>query len=417
MVISKQWIRFSYKYVILFLLTLLFIPSPYLQTFFMFNKAYLYLRVAAAPVIMVMWFRKAPLDSIRWITLAVGIYLWMTIVTYVRHNGSSYVTSGLVNLLIAAAFFMLIDMYLRMDYFQSLRTIRLAMELLFWINFASVILHPNGLYIAVESNANIGYFLGMRNNTIEVVLPFLGILLLETYAFNKNIAHFLVCTGAALATYLISSSVNSLLCIIVFIAYGVFFFYRKKIAPYLKVNYYLLASALITVLLSAFRLNRYFEFFISRILEKSVTFSNRMTIWERSIHYIRKSPVIGYGIESNNIKYLKIHALNSCHNYFFDFLYYGGVILLVLVLILIIITVSKMYKNNKPKVSEILSITFASYFVLWIATPIHRNTLCYMFAFWLIAYKCKTAKPGFLSQRNRNITFIKEKKTVSLTIR
>ena len=392
MVDLRKGIRLKKRDLALFLLVVIFVPSPYLQTISIIGRLYNYLRLLSAPFIALMWFMRKGKMSRTWVLIAFLIYGWLTLVTQINHDGFSQVYTCIIYLIESKAFIMLIDMYSAKDLDRTIHVIRVALEVLFWINFISVLYKPGGLYLAIETNENYGYFLGMRNNTIEVILPFLALLLFETYMQRKSKIHVIVCCGAALLTYVISSSANSLLCVVVILVYAIFAL-NNKTYKYLKVPIYVAVSGIFTIILAVLGLQRYFEFFIVQVLGKSGTLTNRVRVWERSIYYIIKKPIIGYGVEATTLKKMKIFATNSCHNYFLDFLYYGGIVMLVLVAILLFISVRRLYRNNAEKVAEVIGIGLASYSILWIATPIHRGTLCYMLVFLLLVYKCnyKTA--------------------------
>lgn len=383
----RRGIRIKTRDLALFLLVLLFVPSPYLQTIDLIGRFYNYFRLLSAPVIALMWFmRKAKMSRV-WVVIAFFIYGWLTLVTQINHDGFFQVYTCIVYLIEAMAFIMLIDMYSTNNFDRTLHIVRVALEVLFWINFVSVLYKPGGLYQAIETNNNYGYFLGMRNNTIEVVLPFLTLLLFETYMQNKSKIYVLVCCCAAFLTYVISSSANSLLCVVVFLVYAIFGL-NNKVYKYLKVPVYFAVSGIVTIIMAVLGFERYFEFFIGQVLGKSGTLMKRVKVWDRSVYYIARKPIIGYGVEDTTLKKMKIYATNSCHNYFLDFLYYGGIVMLMLVAILLFITARKLYRNNAEKVAEVIGIGLASYNVLWLATPIHRGTLCYMLVFFLLIYKC-----------------------------
>lgn len=54
----------------------------------------------------------------------------------------------------------------------------------------------------------------------------------------------------------------------------------------------------------------------------------RFIFWERELEYIIKSPLIGYGIEDKLVLLNKIF-IDHPHNYFFDILYRGDLLLLL----------------------------------------------------------------------------------------
>ena len=109
------------------------------------------------------------------------------------------------------------------------------------------------------------------------------------------------------------------------------------------------------------------------------------------IYWIKKSLLMGYGYETPSFKILKIGHPNSCHNYALDFMYMGGIVICLILLIILLYTFFKIKKNTTYS-SLILSSTICSYFILWFATPIHKDVLCIMFLIFTMACNLQTIK-------------------------
>lgn len=372
------------QYIVLIALVLIYMPATYLLTMVSTYLIYNYARMIISVFIIIFWcFGKR--KSIIWIGIVGMIYILLALVTFIYHG--PYL-DAITNMYFSVAFCMLIDHYLHKSYVKSIVSMRIAMEILVIINFVTVLLFPQGLYTIVGEGGyeNAGYFLGHRNNAIEVLIPALGIAILESYIKEKKInlnCIFLLTISAI--TVIVSWSANSILCIFVFVIYIVFFFKLPHI-KFFHAAVFAAGSAIITVLLIVFRIQEKMVWLIVDILKKDMTLTSRSVVWKRSLKYIQEHFLLGNGIEENMVKLSKIGHVNSCHNYFLDFLYYGGVVLLLVIIILFIFTLRKMYRSTDEKLSEVIAIVMGAYAVLWIATPVHRESLCWMFGFWLIAY-------------------------------
>lgn len=377
----------SKSYFIFGLLLLIYIPSPYLRTIEAIDIIYKILQYIISVVIVQLWIKNRS-DNVAWFILIGLFYCSFTFFSFLNNASISIIRSSLSNMFISLSLLMLIDLYIHKDFLKTLKTLEFVLTILFLINFITVIIKPDGLYIAIESNGNVGYFLGMRNDTIEYILPLLSVLLLEQFLFNRSILRLLFFGATAIMTYIISHSTNALLCVIFLFCYNLIF-YKGKPKKIFNTYYFLMLSFLLSIGIILLGIQDNFEFLITQILGKSLTFSGRTRIWYRSIQYIKLRPLLGYGIEDSYTKYLHIGATNSCHNYFLDILYYGGIIFLFLFIVFLLFNFHKIRVNTKDKSFEIMSVIFGSYFILWIATPIHRNTLCYMFMIWLLLYSYK----------------------------
>lgn len=80
----------------------------------------------------------------------------------------------------------------------------------------------------------------------------------------------------------------------------------------------------------------YFTSIIQNVFQKRMTLTGRTLIWEKSLAWIAKSPVIGYGCEPTEVSIEKI-LINHTHNMFLETLYRGGIIGLFLLVFLFII--------------------------------------------------------------------------------
>lgn len=390
LLISKDYLLFSF-------ILLFYVPSAYLVTFGPIARVYYYGRMLLSLVVLIYWLLSKS-SELLWIGSVAVFYSWLLIASLYNNASASILRQCAEIMFFGVTFVMLIDMYTSYDYFRTVKAIRRTLEILFWINFLSVIIFPEGLYIAVERNQNQGYFLGMRNNTIEIILPLLGTSIIEEYFGKLKKGHTLLLSIAALVTYLISSSSNSLLCVAFLIAYFIFL-YKKPHMKFMNIWTYLAASVASTLLIVVWDFEQYFEYIIVELLGKNLNFTGRDTIWQRSIYYISKRYLFGYGVESDEMKMAKIQHPNSCHNYYLDLLYYGGIFMTLIMLVVLLLLIFRNKKLPDLKDREVLVITIGAYFILWIATPIHRDTISYMFMFWTVVYKFKGA-PGSIEEYN-----------------
>lgn len=367
------------------LIVLSFVTSAYLNRITFFNLAYNILRYFFS-FVAILVFAKERKRNYKWLLLLGLFYLafiWSSIIN------QEPIMSLLKNALFSISFCVLMDFYLKKDLITTISSVRKSLEILMWINLVTVILFPDGLYIVTSelhaTAMNPAYFLGHRNNAIEVFIPLVGLAMLESHMLQKRMDTVVIRTIlCSLVTVVLTWSANAILCVALFIVYC--FLYKRPHYKLYNVWTFFFSSVVATIGLVVLRIERMFYWLITGILHKSITLSTRTLIWERSVNWIKKSPIYGYGVESAEVKFPKIRALNSCHNYYLDYLYYGGVIMLIIVLLLFYVSVKNLGQIKDNKIIDIIATTFGSYFILWIATPIHRGSIVWMFVFWLISY-------------------------------
>ena len=271
--------------------------------------------------------------------------------------------------------------------------------IIIFINLVTIILFPKGLYL-VYGNINEHFFLGHRNNSIEYIIPAICFANLVNYESDvkfslKNI----IILGMSITTVLLTWSANAIL-VMAFIVFSLYLPTKKTIQKVINCQRFFIIYMAAFVGIIIYRLQYYFSWLIVDILHKSLDFTYRTYIWDKSIYWIKKSLLIGYGYESPLLKTIKITHPNSCHNYILDFMYMGGIIM-VGILIIILITIFKKLKNSKSYASKILTITICSYFILWFATPIHKDVLSIMFLIFTIAYNIKYFEEGAINETNK----------------
>ena len=261
-------------------------------------------------------------------------------------------------------------------------------EVCILIEFVSIILFPHGLYY-VAGNVNPHYFLGHRNNTIEYILPSLFFVYADDILNNKKSILSLLMVLICIACVFLTWSANSIVAIVLTFVY---LLDREKGVIQKKFNFCKLFFMSVGLFFSfiVIKIQNLFEWFITGILHKSLTFTGRVIIWDKSLEYIKKSPIIGYGYESMEVKSSKIIHSSSSHNYFLDFLYCGGVLMLSDILAIIYFVSKKLNKEYKNNILNILKNVligiFAGYFIIWFATPIHIQSIQNLFLMFLISY-------------------------------
>ncbi|MBP3444979.1 MAG: O-antigen ligase family protein [Bacilli bacterium] len=245
------------------------------------------------------------------------------------------------------------------------------------INFVTILLFPDGLYIG--NNTNEHYFLGQRNDLIEYILPCLLCFSIYNFKYKTSKLIFCIFNLICMFSVILTWSANAMTALTIYYVYLFFFYIKKKDNVFSPLNIYLI-SFFTSYSIIILKIQNLFSWIIEGILHKNLTFTGRTSIWDKSIAYIKKSFLYGYGKESEIIKFYKIGHSNSCHNYFLDFLYDGGILMFIIILF-IIITLNKSYKNKcvDDKAKTIVSSIFIGYFIIGIATPIHLNTICYLF--------------------------------------
>lgn len=188
--------------------------------------------------------------------------------------------------------------------------------------------------------SNSYYLLAEDNATFFWTYPVFIIGWLYYFSFNKSKQLLCINCGFSLLMLVSYFYVWSVMALLSFGMGGAFIliaaFIQSKRPTLLnnRGSYYFpfLAGFGTTLLFAVFKVQFYFESFIWNTFHKSVTFSGRTYIWDKSMEYFMNAPLIGYGNENVEVTIGKL-GINHTHNFLLEILYRGGLIGLFLFLV------------------------------------------------------------------------------------
>ena len=344
--------------------------------------------------------------------ILISLFYFVIILSTFLHHGDTF---GIMKVSFNGLSYCALTVYIfeRKNYKNCIKYIIAIMEILVAMNLITVILFPQGLYLIYGYNggySNPAYLLGHRNNAVEYMIPLIGLCVINDVIQDRKISiNTVLVLVLSLLTSILTWSANAILCIAFVILACTFVIIKKKFKLF-NIWFLYLASAVISILLIVFRFQERYAELLVNLLRRDVTLSSRAYLWERALIYIRQSPVIGYGVEVPSVFYWKIGHMSSCHNYFLDFLYQGGIILLIIVTIIMIVLTyycSTVEKESKARIS----IVFGAYMILWIETPVHRDSLFVMFSFFLVAaVMCQRKGVLLHDSKNHSLLLVRRRK-------
>ncbi len=387
-----------------------FLQPPYLMTFPKIALIYKAYRYAACLWILCFNMKQFDVKRVFWYVGIFMFYLVLSLSTVLSGHYSLAIPE-IKNLAFSLCFIRIVDFYSGRSLIKTVSTLRIAFEALFWINLVTVLLRPAGLYTVVNdvntTDFSRGFFLGHENNAIEYIIPVISLSMVESYIRKGKLdLHVLILIICSFYMVLFTWSANAIICVAIFALF--YFVFEMPFARFFRCAYFLMASAGATLVLAVFHLQEKFAWFITTVLKKNMTLSKRTFIWEASVRWIMSRPLIGYGVETAEEKYAKIQAVNSCHNYYLDMLYYGGIVLLFIFIVLIAGYVLSVCDISDNKLRQIAATQLGVYSILWIATPVHRYTIFMMFCVWVLLSRLPELNP---------LTDLNDMKSLSILIR
>lgn len=209
-----------------------------------------------------------------------------------------------------------------------------AGEILVYINFLSMLLYPNGIYIG--NNNALYWIIGQKQDFVNVffIIFLIGFLLWKYNVFNYRIIFvnliMLYCMIKSLPVGLLIVFFILLFMVTINKKYNILF---KSLSLY-KINLSLMVIAIIIAIIpdNFTNLLKLLDYLPSTGMSKYQTIYNRILIWNDAINIFSESPLLGSGI----ISPIRYNLLNTnfsyhphFHNIYFDLLATGGILSVV----------------------------------------------------------------------------------------
>ena len=373
-----------YRYIfILFLLIPFFEPDYIIVTCFKIHQIYKIWQYISCCLIFILYIKESKISKF-WIILLL-YKLIILISTYINPNGEMfYSIQNMIQILALCSIIeYLINKKLHIEMFKVLNFI---FQVLVYMNLLTMILYPNGLYFSLYSN---NWLLGYDNLHIVTFIPAMTFAVICSY-FKKNkidlytICFLLICN----ISVFIRMSANSLVCIIIFDL--LLLISKKNILnnAFFKLKNYVIFYIIFFYSIIIYRIQNSFKWIIVDVLNKDLTFSGRTYIWDKVMDYVKKQPIIGYGVENTTIRTIKNGSISATHshNHVLEVLYQGGYVGLVLFCTLMYLVIKEIRKNSKNYTTKIISIAIACFIIMMLVE--NRDKLN-LYMLLCMGYNCK----------------------------
>lgn len=333
----------------------MFSQMPALHTFDTISNVFKIMVIAVLGVWFVYFYQKVSLFFVG----IVFFEVWRVLATI--YCGGNY-TSLFLAIFNALAICLVVEMGLKTDPDALLDGASFTLGLFVLINFATIILFPQGMYEFNTFTQN--YFLGYRNNSIMLFFPAIIFSIVRSLRkYNKLTLSSFVITAVSFATVIIAFSATSVIGMTVFTLFLLLALINKmpnflNIITYLAINIAYFFGVIIL------RLQEAFAFIIVDMLGRDLTFTGRTKIWDAALAAFAKSPVFGVGEIENQASRDLIGATHA-HNYYLDLLYKSGLPGFLIFFAILIICGVALYRNRKNgKIPFIVSGAICAFMIM-----------------------------------------------------
>lgn len=380
-ILSKKAIRLYMLYIFLLLpffeMPYLFILSATIGTIYKIHK------IASGLLILFLVLKNRKYSKIiNYIVL----YLLVLIISTIYNSGDfNYLFSLVLGILTLC---LITDYGLRnhTDYF--LKAFELMLSILVYMNFLTIVLNPDGLYIAADTLYSENWLLGYRNSLILYVFPALLCSVINSYRKTDKLlprTKFLF----VISTISTILSGSSTLLVGLFLMFIFMFFKRYFINKrFLNTKTYLVNYLVMFFGIIIFRVQNIFSFVIVNILKRDLTFTGRIYIWDYVIEFIKEKPILGYGVESTIKRYAKTKYWKSfhAHNIFLEVLYKTGFIGFIIFIKIISLSSKELYKTTNNLISKYISWALFTFMILLL---MEAYSFIYIFYIFIFAFNIK----------------------------
>lgn len=361
--------KINIKKILLILLLLpFFMPAFFNYTGFQYlSKIYKILALSSFIISSCLYIKNNKIDKI---IIFIFIFEILTILfTYINQNSITDVIYSSINIITPC---MIADLYIKKDKNNFFSAISFIFKVLIYINFITILLFKDGMYTKTTlfETTNYNWFLGVENLHILYVLP--GILFSYINSYINNNGKIKLETKIfiiiSILSILLRKSATGILGISILIMYFIFQKFIDKIKIFNILTYFY-SAIILHISIVIFRIQEIFNYLIVNILGKNLTLTNRTYIWDDTIYYIKNKLLIGYGVESNAIRYYKgIHfRAFHAHNQFLEILYTGGISLFMIFIYIMHISFKELIKFKDEKLVKIISIVIFSFLIMMIS--------------------------------------------------
>ena len=280
---------------------------------------------------------------------------------------------------------MIVDYGIKRDTKVFLNAFEFFLSVLVYINLFSVIIFKDGMYV----NSTVGYtenwILGYRNLHILYILPAILVSFINSYykEGKLTIRNYILLIASYLSIYLVKSG-TSLIGMTIIVGLLILNNIFKKI-KLLNIKNYFLAYIILFLAIVIFRIQNLFEYIIVDILNRDLTLTGRIYIWDYVIEFIKERPILGYGVEDSILRLNKTSFMVSthAHDQILEIIYKSGIVGSSIYFIILIKSIIELYKYKESKIAQILSIVMFAYLFMMLTEFFSLDLIMFLFVFCL----------------------------------
>lgn len=378
-IISKLEFRMTF-------LLLVLLEPQFFQNYSMIHNLYKYLGYLSFIYIAMLWvnrqFKKGKF-GIKKKSGSLYVFIlfacWMLLVCFKNNTPISLYLSNFVPILGVALW---IDYYAAHSVESTLRCLTFVVDIYIIINFATILIWPEGLYSHITEKGSSYYcwFLGYKNPQIRFFLPAIAFNLCYDFVrYGKIQMRSVLILIIVFITESRLDSSTSLVGLFVFCVLYILWGRKEKLRRFfevLKLSCFYIVNIVISILIVVFNIQEKFSYIITETLHRDLTFTNRTIVWSNVLLRIAQRPVWGYGLQTGDVAEYYISATHA-HNYMLNLIYTGGFVAFAIITVLWLISSQRCKEFFHLKSCKVLMFICASFLIMGITEALTEAPLMY----------------------------------------
>lgn len=265
-----------------------------------------------------------------------------------------------------------------------LRLIRDVSLLFFLVDIVFAILYPDGIPSIANEDSDPFLLYGNMNTTARFLFPGLLCSILLDAKQNKRLsiataAFFVGFVFLCIRVYYMATGLCALLFLIIWCVGRKIISKRTRLFTALV----LLAFLAFELAVVVFRSKAVADFIVT-LFHKSPGFTGRDALWASSINYIRKNPIIGYGVLDEATLLKMIRSPSGGHNYFLDLLFQRGIVGFIPAFIFLIFPLFRKEQNQYNSTRYILTGFALAYILMFLFEPFYNTERFHITVFYIL---------------------------------
>ena len=387
--------------ILCFLLFIPFFQPQYFKLSPVVDNIYRYLTYAVLiyAVAYIIWHKKVPNSNL---IIIASLELWILFSTIIQKGNTMPAVNNAVSLIGLAS---IVFIYSKKTE-KLIKCLLLHFEICIYVNIITLIVFQNGIFWAKSDVYTTGgaiYFLGWNHIFIVWELPALMITWIYKNMNGNKWRCYILTATIVLSVFMFDTSSTGKIGVVIFATLCLVPYVKKIVTPFVGI----VVSALLVLLIIFARSYGFLQPIIVGMLNKDMTFTGRLLIWDNAIKAIISKPILGHGLlpQKEITSILGIGAATHCHSQVLQILFIGGVVALALYVALYILDIIKCSHLWKYKSSQICLFTIIAYTIIGISEQF-EYTLMYLILIipFYLREICGVELLNGIKYKNRGIT-------------